>query len=109
MFGVPFKFHAIAAKREAVSVEDLHIDPDEGKPKGHGARQYQEDEAICICPCHRQWTIQRSILHAAVPPSVIPLQGVVRHDGDHYSTGKLHETAGGAGIFFSVCHEYDSM
>lgn len=29
MFGVPFKFHAIAAKREAVSVEDLHIDPDE--------------------------------------------------------------------------------
>lgn len=28
-FGVPFKFHAIAAKWEMVSAEDLNIDPDE--------------------------------------------------------------------------------
>uniref|UniRef100_A0ACD5ZW23 Uncharacterized protein n=1 Tax=Avena sativa TaxID=4498 RepID=A0ACD5ZW23_AVESA len=28
-FGVPFKFHAIASKAEAVRAEDLHIDPDE--------------------------------------------------------------------------------
>ncbi|KQJ87048.2 hypothetical protein BRADI_4g09148v3 [Brachypodium distachyon] len=28
-FGVPFKFHAIAAEPEAVRAEDLHIDPDE--------------------------------------------------------------------------------
>ena len=28
-FGVPFKFHAIAAKWETVCAEDLKIDPDE--------------------------------------------------------------------------------
>ncbi|XP_024310221.1 scarecrow-like protein 14 isoform X2 [Brachypodium distachyon] len=28
-FGVPFKFHAVAAKLESVQAEDLHFDPDE--------------------------------------------------------------------------------
>ncbi|CAM0149598.1 unnamed protein product [Urochloa decumbens] len=69
--GVPFKFHGIAKKLEAVQVEDLGIDPDEvlvvnsmvhmqtlmdesviverpSKPQGHGAQHHQEDEAITL-------------------------------------------------------------